>query len=165
MAFETIAALLAARAAARPGHVAIVDDDGGTTYAELEARSAALAAELVRRGVNKGHRTALLMPNGADWALAAYAVMRIGAVLVPLSTLLRPPELSQQLAVANVRHLIFTDRSPGVALGLLLFGFVVTFASAAMGSAIMALGQRETEGDTPRGPPLLAEETVRATRR
>ena len=66
----------------------------------------------------------------------------------------------------GLRHLIFTDRSPGVALGLLLFGFMVTFASTAMGSAIMALGQRETEDDTPRGPPqLLAEETVRAMRR
>jgi acyl-CoA synthetase (AMP-forming)/AMP-acid ligase II len=110
---ETIAALLAARRAERPDHVAIVDDHGRLTYAELEARSAALAAELVRRGVNKGHRTALLMPNGIEWALCAYAVMRIGAVLVPLSTLLRPPELSQQLAVANVRHLVFTETHRG----------------------------------------------------
>ena len=62
----------------------------------------------------------------------------------------------------GLRHLIFTDRSPGVALGLLLFGFMVTFASAAMGSAIMALGRRETEDDAPRGPPLVVEEAVRA---
>jgi acyl-CoA synthetase (AMP-forming)/AMP-acid ligase II len=110
---ETIAALLAARRAERPDHVAMVDDHGRLTYAELEERSAAIAAELVRRGVNKGHRTALLMPNGIDWALAAYAVMRVGAVLVPLSTLLRPPELSQQLAVANVRHLVFTETHRG----------------------------------------------------
>jgi hypothetical protein len=61
----------------------------------------------------------------------------------------------------GLRHLIFTDRSPGVALGLLLFGFMVTFASAAMGSAIMALGRREKDHETPRGPPLLvAEEAV-----
>ena len=66
----------------------------------------------------------------------------------------------------GLRHLIFTDRSPGLALGLLLFGFMVTFASTAMGSAIMALGGRETEDDAPRGPPrLVAEETVRAMRR
>jgi acyl-coenzyme A synthetase/AMP-(fatty) acid ligase len=32
--------------------------------------------------------------------------MRIGAVLVPLSTMLRPPELEAQLRVAGVRHLI-----------------------------------------------------------
>ena len=32
----------------------------------------------------------------------------------------------------GLRHLIFADSSPGTALGLLLFGFVVTFGSAAM---------------------------------
>jgi hypothetical protein len=40
----------------------------------------------------------------------------------------------------GLRHLIFTDRPPWVAVGLLLFGFVVTLGSAAMGSAIMAAG-------------------------
>ena len=46
---------------------------------------------------------------------------------------------------AHIRHLIFTDRSPWVAVGLLLFGFVVTFGSAAMGSAVMAAGMREED--------------------
>jgi hypothetical protein len=51
----------------------------------------------------------------------------------------------------GLRHLIFADASPGTALGLLLFGFVVTFGSAAMGTAIMAMG-RATD-DKRRGPP------------
>ena len=46
------------------------------------------------------------MPNGIDWATAALAVMRVGGVLVPLSTLLRPPELHAQLRVASVSHLV-----------------------------------------------------------
>ncbi len=41
----------------------------------------------------------------------------------------------------NLRHLILTDASPATALGLLLFGFVVTFGSTAMGTAIMAMGR------------------------
>jgi hypothetical protein len=40
----------------------------------------------------------------------------------------------------GLRDLIFSDRSPGVALGLLLFGLVITFGSVVMGSAIMAIG-------------------------
>jgi hypothetical protein len=60
----------------------------------------------------------------------------------------------------GLRHLIFTDRSPGVALGLLLFGFVVTLGSTAMGSAIMAMGQREREDDEPRGPRGLARQEL-----
>ena len=55
----------------------------------------------------------------------------------------------------GLRHLIFTDRSPGIALGLLLFGFIVTLGSTAMGSAIMAMGQREGEEDERRGPGRL----------
>ena len=38
---------------------------------------------------------------------------------------------------AGLRDLIFADNSPGTALGLLLFGFAITFGSAAMGTAIM----------------------------
>jgi acyl-CoA synthetase (AMP-forming)/AMP-acid ligase II len=103
---ETIAALLAEHRANNAARTAIVDDAGRLAYGELDAHSAAFAAELIRRGVNKGQRTALLAPNGADWAIAAYALMRIGAVLVPSSTLLRPRELQQQLATAGVRRLI-----------------------------------------------------------
>jgi hypothetical protein len=51
----------------------------------------------------------------------------------------------------GLRHLIFADRSPATALGLLLFGFIVTFGSTAMGSAIMAMGRSEGEDDGPRG--------------
>ena len=39
----------------------------------------------------------------------------------------------------ELRDLIFNDPSPGVALALLSGGFIVTFASATMGSAIMGL--------------------------
>ncbi len=43
---------------------------------------------------------------------------------------------------AGLRDLILADRSPAAALGLLLFGFVITFGSAAMGSAIIMLNRR-----------------------
>ncbi|MDX3972340.1 MAG: hypothetical protein QHD01_37845 [Bradyrhizobium sp.] len=43
----------------------------------------------------------------------------------------------------HLRELIFADRAPGVALLLLLASFLITFGSAAMGSAIMAQGRKE----------------------
>ena len=42
---------------------------------------------------------------------------------------------------AELRNLILSDHSPGVALTLLVGGFIVTFASVVMGTAIMRLGQ------------------------
>lgn len=44
---------------------------------------------------------------------------------------------------AQLRGLIFGDQSPAVALVLLGGGFIVTFASVAMGTAIMRLGREE----------------------
>jgi membrane associated rhomboid family serine protease len=46
----------------------------------------------------------------------------------------------------GLRDLILADRAPAAALGLLLFGFFITFGSAAMGSAIMALGAHDERG-------------------
>jgi hypothetical protein len=42
----------------------------------------------------------------------------------------------------GLRGLILSDRAGGVALALLLFGFLITFGSAAMGTAIMTLGKK-----------------------
>lgn len=71
------------------------------------------------------------------------------AVGVTLATVLVGGLLA--LNPGGLRHLIFADASPGTALGLLLFGFVVTFGSAAMGTAIMAMG-RPADDRRP-GPP------------
>ena len=65
----------------------------------------------------------------------------------------------------HLRDLILGDRSPGVVIGLLLFGFVVTFASTMMGSAIMALARSEKNNDRPRGQPLCAAASVAVTAR
>jgi len=45
----------------------------------------------------------------------------------------------------HLRDLIFADRAPGVAIFLLLGSFLITFGSAAMGSAIMAQGRKEDD--------------------
>jgi acyl-CoA synthetase (AMP-forming)/AMP-acid ligase II len=72
---------------------AIVTEDRSITHAELDDTSRSLAARLVAAGCGKTARVGLLAPNGIEWAVMAAAVLRTGAVLVPLSTLLRPPEL------------------------------------------------------------------------
>ncbi len=106
MAGETIAALLARNAASRGENAALVGPQHKITWVELDRASAERAAMLVEAGVNKGHRLGLMAENSVDWAVWACAALRIGAVLVPLSTMLRAPELEAQLRVAGVRHLI-----------------------------------------------------------
>ncbi len=106
MAAETIAALLAQNAASRGENAAVVDPQHEITWGELDRASAHRAAMLVEAGANKAHRIGLMADNSVDWAIWACAAMRIGAVLAPLSTMLRLPEIEAQLRVAGVQHLI-----------------------------------------------------------
>src|SRR5262249_46726484 len=92
---------------------AVVTLDDTVTHAALDARSRVRAARLVAAGVGKGTRVGLLAPNGIEWAVTAAAVLRIGGVLVPLSTLLRPPELEAQPRVAGVTHLALAQSFRG----------------------------------------------------
>ena len=62
----------------------------------------------------------------------------------------------------GLRDLILADHSPLTALALLLFGFVITFGSVAMGTAIMALGQSEGGGKRRPDHPVLARLSVSA---
>jgi hypothetical protein len=79
--------------------------------------------------------------------LAVNCAAGIAAALLMLGGLMA-------LNPGNLRALIFADRASGVALGLMLFGLVVTFGSVAMGSAIMALGRgtKRSGGGSPARP-------------
>jgi acyl-CoA synthetase (AMP-forming)/AMP-acid ligase II len=103
---STVPGVLAERAREDGDVRAIVTPDGAVTYRELDDASREVAARLAAGGVGKGDRIALLAPNGIEWAALAYGVMRTGAVLVPLSTLLRRPELEAHLATAEVSHVV-----------------------------------------------------------
>ena len=91
----------------------LIDTTSRIGYAELADTTSELAAGFVAAGVTKGSRVGLIMPNGVRWAQIALALTRIGAVLVPLSTLLTGPELVAQLEVASVRHLISVEEFRG----------------------------------------------------
>jgi fatty-acyl-CoA synthase len=104
-------------ARARPRKVALVDDHTGRrlTYAELDARAAALARWLAGRGVGPGDRVAFLAPNTPELFEALFACAKLRAILVPLNHRLAPGELRAAVADADPRALVF-DPSLGVEL-------------------------------------------------
>ena len=91
----------------------VIDPMSVLSYDELDATTRDLAAALIQAGVVKGSRVGLVMPNGVCWVQIAIAVTRIGAVLVPMSTLLKPPELAAQLRTASVQFLISVEEFRG----------------------------------------------------
>jgi non-ribosomal peptide synthetase component F len=76
--------LLARAAEGRPGAVALVDGDARLIYSEIATASSRLAATLVRHGVGPGDRVGLLVPTQAEAVVAVHAVLKAGAVYVPL---------------------------------------------------------------------------------
>ena len=86
-AHDTVPALLRARSALGDKALLICDDER-LSYAQAAARSAEVAARLVALGVGRGSHIGLLYPNGADFVVGLFAAARIGAVVVPFSTMI-----------------------------------------------------------------------------
>src|SRR5262245_53632498 len=107
---ETLPALLDAAAARYPSREAFISPRRRATYAELRDDSVAIGRGLAARGVGRGTRIGLLMPNRAEWLATAFAVWRCGGILVPLSTLARPRELAHCLRSADVALLLAVRR-------------------------------------------------------
>jgi acyl-CoA synthetase (AMP-forming)/AMP-acid ligase II len=91
----------------------VIDPVSRMSYRELETATKDLAASFVEAGVGKGTRVGLIMPNSARWVQIAIALTRIGAVLVPLSTLLKASELAAQLRAAAVQFLVSVEEFRG----------------------------------------------------
>ncbi|MGO8770023.1 MAG: class I adenylate-forming enzyme family protein [Mycobacterium sp.] len=110
---ETIDRLVRTRAAHDGAKPAVIDPNSRLTYRELDTTTRDLAAAFVEADVGKGTRVGLIMPNGVRWVQVAIALARIGAVLVPLSTLLKPGELVAQLRAASVQFLVSVEEFRG----------------------------------------------------
>ncbi|HXY92067.1 MAG TPA: class I adenylate-forming enzyme family protein [Acidimicrobiia bacterium] len=80
--------------------------DHHLTFRELDDRSSALARGLLDRGVGKGSRVGFIAGNGPEWAIWWFAISRMGAVAVPLSTFLRSAELVRFVRQADLHALV-----------------------------------------------------------
>jgi acyl-CoA synthetase (AMP-forming)/AMP-acid ligase II len=110
---DTIDQVVRLRAAEHGTKPMVIDPARRLSYRELDSSTRDLAAVFIEAGVGKGSRVGLIMPNSVLWVEVAMALTRIGAVLVPLSTLLQPPELMAQLRTASVQFLISVEEFRG----------------------------------------------------
>ena len=100
--WQRIATVLAERGEA----IAVVYGDTRLSYDDLDAQSGGAAALLAELGVEQGDRVAVMLSNSADAIRALLAVIRIGAVLVPVGTRSKAAELSYIFADADPRVVI-----------------------------------------------------------
>lgn len=92
-----------------PEKTALRFDGRSLTYVELFGAADRLAAGLRARGLGKGDRVAFFLGNGPEFVTAYLAVIRLGAVMVPLNLAYRRREIAHILGDAEPR-LFLTDR-------------------------------------------------------
>ncbi|MEU8459343.1 MULTISPECIES: AMP-binding protein [Streptomyces] len=102
-------------AAERPEAVAVRAEDEELTWDGLYRASNAVARGLKRSGVGPGRIVPLMLPNGVDVIVAAFACLKIGAVPQPLSTRLAPPEEQAVLELSD--PVVVLGREEGTPVG------------------------------------------------
>jgi fatty-acyl-CoA synthase len=98
-------------AARLPDREGLVFGSSRHSFREIAARIDEAARRLIAIGVEHGEHVALWLNNSDDWIFIAFAVQKIGAVLVPINTRFRSRDLSYILAQSDSRFLITHDRS------------------------------------------------------
>ena len=81
------------------------------TFADLAAGVDRAAKGLIALGIRPGDKVALWLLNRPEWIEAAFAVMKIGAVLVPINTRLRTEDVAYITDQSDSTALILAERS------------------------------------------------------
>jgi acetyl-CoA synthetase len=87
----------------------VVEEHGAEvrlSFAELAARSSRLAGWLRGHGVRRGDRILLMLGNQVELWEAVLAAMKLGAVIIPATTLLGPADLTDRVQRGHVAHVI-----------------------------------------------------------
>ena len=111
LAFPRSVGDFCAAQAARYGDAVAIDyflDGVQLTYAELHRRSNRVAANLLARGYRKGAHIAVMLPNGPASSILWFAVMKIGAVIVPVNTAYGAKELDFMLNQSDSQAIIIS---------------------------------------------------------
>lgn len=101
-------------AAGEPDRIALYEyrpqgDALGLTFGELASVSNRLASALAARGIRRGDRVALLLPQGFEAAIGHVAIYKLGAIAVPLALLFGVEALEYRLQTAGVRAVITNE--------------------------------------------------------
>jgi len=102
--------LLANSVARFPDRVALAFAAGNSrltwTYRDLDAAIGRAAAGLAAKGLAKGDRVAFFLGNRPEFVIALFAVLRLGAVMVPINLAYRRREIAHILTDARARLLV-----------------------------------------------------------
>ena len=112
--YPSLVALLEESFAKFHDRKAFICMDKSITYGELDDHSVALGAYLQSKGMAKGARVALMMPNVLNYPVATCAVLRAGYAAVNVNPLYTPRELEHQLKDSGAEAIIVLENFASV---------------------------------------------------
>jgi long-chain acyl-CoA synthetase len=107
--YSSLVALLEESFAKYADRRAFICMDKSISYRDLDELSQALAAHLQSKGLQKGARVALMMPNVLQYPIATAAVLRAGFTVVNVNPLYTPRELEHQLKDSGAEAIIVLE--------------------------------------------------------
>jgi 2,3-dihydroxybenzoate-AMP ligase len=113
---ETFGGMLRERAAAHPDRIALVDPAPGRrtwTYRQLDERADRLAAGFAARGIGRGDRVVVQLPNVGEFVEVVFALFRIGALPVYALPAHRESEIGHFCSFAEAVAYVIPDRHAG----------------------------------------------------
>ncbi|TPJ82806.1 long-chain fatty acid--CoA ligase [Mesorhizobium sp. B2-6-2] len=121
------------------GRPAFVCMGKSITYAEVERLSAAFGAYLQARGLEKGARVALMMPNVLQYPVAMMGILRAGYTVVNVNPLYTPRELEHQLKDSGAQAIVILENFAGTLQAVIARTPVKHVIVAAMGDMLGGL--------------------------
>ena len=107
--YSSLVALLEESFAKFADRKAFICMDKSISYRDLDEMSQALGAYLQSKGLAKGARVALMMPNVLQYPVATAAVLRAGYAVVNVNPLYTPRELEHQLKDSGAEAIIVLE--------------------------------------------------------
>ncbi|WP_433524306.1 amino acid adenylation domain-containing protein [Nocardia pseudovaccinii] len=104
----TLDRIFAEQAARDPDAIAVVFEDTVLSYGELLAQADRLAADLVRRGVQRDERIPVVLRRSPDLLIAIYGVLRAGCAYVPIDPNYPADRIATVVQESRARYAITT---------------------------------------------------------
>lgn len=93
-----------------PDDTAVVHGSRAFRYSDLYGVAESVAAGLAKAGVGAGDKIGLMCPNGPEYIVGFFAVLRVGGIAVPISPAFKAAEISDLTDEMGLEGLCYSDQ-------------------------------------------------------
>jgi len=113
---STLSDILLSAAGRFSSRAAVIEDGESVTYGDLVLRARSFASFLSSRGIKKGDRVAIFLPNSIEFVTAVFGVSLAGAVSVPVNSAFKTEEVAFYLGHSGAKLIVTGDDLMNTAL-------------------------------------------------